>query len=68
MTIVNGSTSSEGRMIYGLKTIILKTENSKLISIGHKHIKKLMVFARDQNKNVGNKYCKQDSNVILNKI
>ena len=32
----------------GLKTIILKTENSKLISIGHKHIKKLLVFARDQ--------------------
>ena len=56
MHIVNGSTSSEGRMICGLKTIILKTENSKLISIGHKHIKKLMVLARDQNKNVGNKY------------
>ena len=47
MTIVNGSTSWEGR-ICGLKTIILKTENSKLISIGHKHIKKLLVFARDQ--------------------
>jgi hypothetical protein len=27
-----------------------------------------MVFARDQNKNVGNKYWKKDSNVILNKI
>ena len=48
MHIANGSTSSEGRMICGLKTIILKTENSKLISIGHKHIKKLLVFARDQ--------------------
>jgi hypothetical protein len=67
MTIANGSTSWEGR-IRGLKTIILKTENSKLISIGHQHIKKLMVFARDQNKNVGNKYWKKDSNVILNKI
>ena len=67
MHIVNGSTSSEDR-ICGLKTIILKTENSKLISIGHKYIKKLMVFARDQNKNVGNKYWKKDSNVIMNKI
>jgi len=55
MHIVNGSTSSEDR-ICGLKTIILKTENSKLISIGNKHIKKLMVFARDQNKNVGSNY------------
>jgi hypothetical protein len=27
-----------------------------------------MVFARDQNKNVGNKYWKKDSNVIMNKI
>ena len=67
MLIANGSTSWEGR-ICGLKTIILKTENSKLISIGHKNIKKLMVFARDQNTNVGKKYWKKDSNVIMNKI